>query len=90
MASVLRGRAKRIDAIRRVKKAWEHGLWPFWRNHTTASHEFQLLDVLRDIRFALTLIVLLLLVGLSKEKPTYVIHFDDHVNAAHNKNFLEE
>lgn len=83
MAYVLRDRAKRIKAIGVVKKAWERGFWPFWRNHTTASHEFQLLDVLRDIRLALTFIVLLLLVGLSNEKPTYVIHLDDHVNTAH-------
>lgn len=59
-ASVIE-RAKRIARIRRVRKDWNSTGFPaLWRNHTTASHEFQLLDVLRDIRLVLTFIMLLL------------------------------
>lgn len=52
-------RAKRIKHIRAVKKSWQES-W-IWRNHLTASHEFQLLDVLRDIRWILMVIAILLL-----------------------------
>lgn len=75
-ASVIE-RAKRIAHIRRVRKAWNRTDFPaLWRNHTTASHEFQLLDVLRDIRLVLTLIMLLLALN-TCSKPHVVLHLDD-------------
>lgn len=58
--SKVRERARRIKAIRIVRKRWVNSF--FWRNHLTASHEFQLLDVLRDIRGVLTLIAIILFI----------------------------
>ena len=53
----IRDRAKRIYRIRKVKRMWERVRFPaFWRNHTTASFEFQVLDTLRDIRTMLVII----------------------------------
>jgi hypothetical protein len=44
-----------------------------WRNHLTASHEFQLLDVLRDIRTVLTLILIILAyLAFNQPKPMIV------------------
>lgn len=57
----VRDRAKRIRRIRKVREGWQHP-W-LWHNHLTASHEFQLLDVLRDIRFVLSLILLVLMLN---------------------------
>lgn len=58
----IKARAMRIEHIRRARKAWQRTSFPaFWRNHLTASHEFQMLDVLRDIRTVLTIIAFLLL-----------------------------
>lgn len=60
----IKARALRIKRIRNVKKMWEEHFPIFgFRNHTTASHEFQLLDVLRDIRLLLGLILLALLLS---------------------------
>ena len=64
MSYPIKERAVRIWRIARVKRMWARTSLPaMWRNHLSASHEFQLLDVLRDIRTVLTLILLILLVG---------------------------
>lgn len=73
MSGPITERAKRIKRIREVRAAW---LTPFmWRNHTTASHEFQLLDVLRDIRLVLTLILLAVVVGFCHQRPGITVQF---------------
>ena len=62
MDTPIRDRAKRIKHIRSVRRLWARTHFPaFWRNHLTASHEFQLLDTLRDIRSVLTLILFVLI-----------------------------
>lgn len=59
MSGSAASRAKAIALVRKVKASWAV---PFlWKNHLGASHEFQLLDVLRDIRAVLTVIAFLLL-----------------------------
>lgn len=73
-------RAKRIKRIREVRWGWLSS--PLWRNHTTASHEFQLLDVLRDIRLVLTLILLVVTLGYCHQKPGITIHLADNAEAA--------
>jgi len=53
----IRDRAKRIYEIRKARRMWERTSFPaFFRNHTTASFEFQVLDTLRDIRTMLIII----------------------------------
>lgn len=80
MSGPVTERAKRIKRIRDVRRDWLSPL--IWRNHTTASHEFQLLDVLRDIRLVLTLILLVVTLGYCHERPGISVHLLDKTEAA--------
>ena len=80
MSGPITERAKRIKRIREVRNDWLSPL--IWRNHTTASHEFQLLDVLRDIRLVLTLILAMLALGYCSQKPGITVHVLDKAEAA--------
>ena len=72
-------RAKRIARIRTARRQWGNGV--VWHNHLTASHEFQLLDVLRDIRLALTLILVVLVLGYCHQKPGITVVLSDQAEA---------
>lgn len=67
-------RAKRIARIRDAKRVWAS--LGIFRNHTTASHEFQLLDVLRDIRLVLTLILVVATLGYCHQRPGITVYVD--------------
>jgi len=79
MSGPVSERAKRIDRIRSARRLWRWDV--FWRNHLTASHEFQLLDVLRDIRLVLTLIFLALVIGYCNQKPGITVVMSDKAGA---------
>lgn len=73
----IKDRALRIHEISKVRRLWGRVHFPaMWRNHLTASHEFQLLDVLRDIRAVLTLILIVLAIGVWQKPRPQVVNVD--------------
>lgn len=73
----IKDRARRIYHIARAKHAWRRVHFPaMWRNHLTATHEFQLLDVLRDIRTVLTLILIVLAYGVFNQPRPITVNVE--------------
>lgn len=73
----IKDRALRIHHIAQARKAWRRVHLPaMWRNHLTASHEFQLLDVLRDIRTVLTLILIVLAYGVFNQPRPITVNVE--------------